>query len=90
MQKEKVDELDRRWINAIIDGRPESEIRQYKKEYIKASEDYENAGYDVIRIGKEIGVEKFHPPPKRVRHYRKSAMYRIFFCKNQFKESEGH
>ena len=40
MQKEKVDELDRRWINEIIDGRPESEIRQYKKEYIKASEDY--------------------------------------------------
>ena len=40
MQKEKVDELDRRWINAIIDGRPESEIRKRKKEYIKASEDY--------------------------------------------------
>jgi hypothetical protein len=40
MQKEKVDELDRRWINAIIEGRPESEIRQYKKEYIKASEKY--------------------------------------------------
>ena len=40
MQKEKVDELDRRWINAIIDGRPESEIRQCKKEYIKASEKY--------------------------------------------------
>ena len=27
------------------------------------SKPYENAGYDVIRIGKEIGVEKFHPPP---------------------------
>jgi len=40
MQKEKVDELDRRWINAIIDGRPESEIRKRKKEYIKASEKY--------------------------------------------------
>ena len=40
MQKEKVKELDRRWINAIIDGRPESEIRKRKKEYIKASEDY--------------------------------------------------
>ena len=53
------------------------------------SKPYENAGYDVIRIGKEIGVEKF-PPPQRVRHYRKSAMYGIFFCKNQFKESEGH
>ena len=40
MQKEKVDELDRRWINAIIDGRPESEIRKRKKEYIKALEEY--------------------------------------------------
>ena len=40
MQKEKVDELDRRWINAIIDGRPEPEIRKRKKEYIKASEKY--------------------------------------------------
>jgi len=40
MQKEKVKELDRRWINAIIDGRPESEIRKRKKEYIKASEKY--------------------------------------------------
>ena len=40
MHKKEVDELDRRWINAIIDGRPESEIRKRKKEYIKASEDY--------------------------------------------------
>ena len=40
MHKEEVDDLDRRWINAIIDGRPESEIRQYKTEYIKALEDY--------------------------------------------------
>ena len=40
MHKEEVDDLDRRWINAIIDGRPESEIRERKKEYIKASEDY--------------------------------------------------
>ena len=40
MHNKEVDELDRRWINAIIDGRPESEIRKRKKEYIKASEDY--------------------------------------------------
>lgn len=40
MHKEEVDDLDRRWINAIIDGLPESEIRKRKKEYIKASEDY--------------------------------------------------
>ena len=40
VQKEKVDDLDRRWINAILDGRPESEIRQYKTEYIKAMEEY--------------------------------------------------
>jgi|TARA_Y100000031_G_scaffold118133_1_gene131340 hypothetical protein len=40
MHKEKVDELDRRWINSIIDGLPESEIRQYKTEYIKALEEY--------------------------------------------------
>ena len=40
MHKEEVDDLDRRWINAIIDGRPESEIRKRKKEYIKASEKY--------------------------------------------------
>ena len=40
VQKEKVNELDRRWINAILDGRPESEIRQYKTEYIKAREEY--------------------------------------------------
>ena len=40
VQKEKVDDLDRRWINAILDGRPESEIRERKKKYIKASEKY--------------------------------------------------
>ena len=40
MHKEEVDDLDRRWINAIIDGRPESEIRERKEEYIKASEKY--------------------------------------------------
>ena len=40
MRKEEVDDLDRRWINAIIDGRPESEIRERKEEYIKASEKY--------------------------------------------------
>lgn len=40
MHKKEVDELDRRWINAIIDGRPEPEIRKRKKEYIKASEKY--------------------------------------------------
>ena len=40
MHKEEVDDLDRRWINAIIDGLPEPEIRQYKKEYIKALEKY--------------------------------------------------
>ena len=40
MHKEEVDDLDRRWINAIIDGRPEPEIRKRKKEYIKASEKY--------------------------------------------------
>ena len=40
MHKEEVDDLDRRWINAIIDGLPEPEIRQYKKEYIKALEEY--------------------------------------------------
>ena len=40
MHKEEVDDLDRRWINAIIDGRPEPEIRKRKKEYINASEDY--------------------------------------------------
>ena len=40
IQKNKIDELDRRWINAIIDGLPESEIRQYKTEYIKALEEY--------------------------------------------------
>ena len=39
MHKSEVDELDRRWINAIIDGLPESEIRQYKTEYIKALEE---------------------------------------------------
>jgi hypothetical protein len=49
MQKEKVDELDRRWINAIIDGRPESEIRQYKKEYIKASEELHDSRESVQR-----------------------------------------
>jgi len=40
MRKTEVDELDRKWINAIIDGRPESEIRERKKKYIKASEKY--------------------------------------------------
>ena len=50
MHKSEVDELDRRWIillvkttiwiNSIIDGLPESEIRQYKTEYIKALEEY--------------------------------------------------
>ena len=40
MHKSEVDELDRRWINSIIDGLPESEIRQYKTEYLKALEDY--------------------------------------------------
>ena len=40
LHKKEVDELDRRWINAIIDGRPEPEIRKRKKEYIKASEKY--------------------------------------------------
>jgi hypothetical protein len=50
MHKSEVDELDRRWIillvkttiwiNSIIDGLPESEIRQYKIEYIKALEEY--------------------------------------------------
>ena len=39
------------------------------------SKPYENAGYNVIRIGKEIGVEKFHPPPmcmvlSQIRHAR--------------------
>jgi len=49
MHKEEVDDLDRRWINAIIDGRPESEIRQYKKEYIKASEKYNDSRESVQR-----------------------------------------
>ena len=40
MHKSEVDELDRRWINSIINGLPESEIRQYKIEYIKALEEY--------------------------------------------------
>ena len=40
MHKSEVDELDRRWINSIINGLPESEIRQYKTEYIKALEEY--------------------------------------------------
>ena len=39
VRKQELDRLDRRWINAIIDGRPESEIRQYKTEYIKAMEE---------------------------------------------------
>ena len=39
VRKQELNRLDRRWINAIIDGRPESEIRQYKTEYIKAMEE---------------------------------------------------
>jgi len=49
MHKEKVDELDRRWINSIIDGLPESEIRQYKTEYIKALEEYLDSRKSVQR-----------------------------------------
>ena len=49
MHKEEVDDLDRRWINAIIDGLPESEIRKRKKEYIKASEDYNDSRKSVQR-----------------------------------------
>ena len=49
MHKKEVDELDRRWINAIIDGRPESEIRERKEEYIKASEDYNDSRKSVQR-----------------------------------------
>lgn len=40
MQKKKLDELDRRWINSIVDMLPESKVRQYKKEYMKAMEEY--------------------------------------------------
>jgi hypothetical protein len=49
MHKKEVDELDRRWINAIIDGRPESEIRKRKKEYIKASEKLHDSRKSVQR-----------------------------------------
>ena len=49
MHKKEVDDLDRRWINAIIDGRPESEIRKRKKEYIKASEKYHDSRKSVQR-----------------------------------------
>ena len=49
VQKEKVDDLDRRWINAILDGRPESEIRQYKTEYIKALEEYYDSRKSIQR-----------------------------------------
>ena len=49
MHKSEVDELDRRWINSIIDGLPESEIRQYKIEYIKALEEYHDSRKSVQR-----------------------------------------
>ena len=59
MHKSEVDELDRRWIillvkttiwiNSIIDGLPESEIRQYKIEYIKALEEYHDSRESVQR-----------------------------------------
>ena len=49
MQKNKIDELDRRWINAIIDGLPESEIRQYKTEYIQALEEYHDTRQSIQR-----------------------------------------
>ena len=59
MHKSEVDELDRRWIillvkttiwiNSIIDGLPESEIRQYKTEYIKALEEYHDSRESVQR-----------------------------------------
>ena len=49
VRKQELNRLDRRWINAIIDGRPESEIRQYKTEYIKAMEENDDAWKSIYR-----------------------------------------
>jgi|TARA_R110001632_G_scaffold10145_2_gene37866 hypothetical protein len=40
MDKQTLNELDMKWINSIIDKRPESEIRINKIKYIKAMEEY--------------------------------------------------
>jgi len=49
VRKQELNRLDRRWINAIIDGRPESEIRQYKTEYIKAMEENDDTRKSIHR-----------------------------------------
>ena len=40
MDKHTLNELDIKWINSIIDKRPESEIKINKIKYIKAMEEY--------------------------------------------------
>ena len=34
-----IEKLNKRWIRAIMNGLPETEIRKYKKEYITAMEE---------------------------------------------------
>ena len=47
---------------------------------VSDSQPYKDSGYNVVRIGKEIGVENYHPPPQRLWNYSKSTLHGIFFC----------